>query len=236
MLANGNAQFIEFDSVEAAERRFGDYGKADPAAYATARITGNYEARYLAGLDPLNNRAAMSGRFSSDGRALTTRWRPQRYGRFLSDVLHDRELHRLRYRQGSGHNESLHVCHRSIGQFEFAFYIVNSGKLFVMERDTVKCNPMLSGSVLQQQRPAGGFTNASLNGRMIYPTGLSSCGGPKATVPKAVIGLFTSTAMVASLTYDENYCNAANSVTASGTYSVESDGRHPSCSGLQRAQ
>src|SRR5207245_6662587 len=59
-----------------------------------------------------------------------------------------------------------------------------------------------------------------------YLTGLSFCGGTTATVPKAVAGLFTFDGNGAfTLTYDENYCRVPNSVDASGTYSVASNGR-----------
>jgi hypothetical protein len=45
-------------------------------------------------------------------------------------------------------------------------------------------------------------------------------------VPKAVAGLLTADGNGAfTLTYDENYCRAPNSVTASGTYSVAGNGR-----------
>jgi hypothetical protein len=109
----------------------------------------------------------------------------------------------------------------------FVFYIVNSGKLFVVESDTVTtATPLLNGVVVQQQIPAGGFTNASLNGNMvIYLTGLSLCGSASG-VPKAGAGLLTANGNGAfSLTYDENYCRAPNSFTAvPGTYSVASNG------------
>jgi hypothetical protein len=80
---------------------------------------------------------------------------------------------------------------------------------------------------VQQQIPTGGFSNTSLNGNMvIYLTGLSMCGSASG-VPKAVAGLLTTNGNGAlSLTYDENYCRAPNSVTgAPGTYSVASNGR-----------
>src|SRR3981081_2993732 len=61
----------------------------------------------------------------------------------------------------------------------FVFYIVNAGKLFAMGRDAVTtATPLLNGVVVRQYTPAGGFSNASLNGNMvIYMTGLSTCGG-----------------------------------------------------------
>src|SRR5260221_6894868 len=110
----------------------------------------------------------------------------------------------------------------------FVFYVVNSGKLFVMESDVVTtATPLLNGVVVQQQTPVGGFSNTSLNGNtVIYLTGLSLCGSG-AGVPKAIAGLLTTNGSGAlSLTYDENYCRAPNSVTgAAGTYSVASNGR-----------
>jgi hypothetical protein len=81
--------------------------------------------------------------------------------------------------------------------------------------------------VLHQQIPAGGFTNASLNGNMVISlTGLSACGSGS-HVPKAGAGLLTANGSGAfSLTYDENFCRAPNSFTsAPGTYSVASNGR-----------
>jgi len=40
----------------------------------------------------------------------------------------------------------------------FVFYVVNSGKLFVMENDGVStATPLLNGAMTQQQTPAGGF-------------------------------------------------------------------------------
>src|SRR2546429_8182415 len=84
----------------------------------------------------------------------------------------------------------------------------------------------LNGVVVQQRIPAGGFTNASLNGNMvIYLTGRSVCGGGTGSVPKAGAGLLTANGNGAfSLTYDENYCRAPNAFTdAPGTYSVASN-------------
>jgi len=110
----------------------------------------------------------------------------------------------------------------------FVFYVVNSGKLFVMERDSVTtATPLLNGVVVQQHIPGGGFTNSSLNGNMVISlTGLSMCGSARG-VPKAVAGLLTTNGSGAlSLTYDENFCRAPRSVTgAAGTYSVAGNGR-----------
>ena len=111
----------------------------------------------------------------------------------------------------------------------FVFYMVNAKRLLAMERDTVTtATPLLSGVVVQQQTPSGGFTDASLNGNMvIYLTGLSNCGSGATGVPKAVAGLIAAGGTgTLNLDFDENYCHAPQTVTGfSGTYGVASNGR-----------
>ncbi|HEX9345081.1 MAG TPA: hypothetical protein VF900_04105, partial [Candidatus Acidoferrum sp.] len=72
MLANGNAQFIEFDaSGGAGTIGSGTMEKADATAYSTSRITGDYVFG-AAGFDTANNRAAIEGRFTSIGTGALT--------------------------------------------------------------------------------------------------------------------------------------------------------------------
>jgi len=231
MMASGNAQLIEFDaSGGAGTIASGTMEKADTTAYSTARITGDY-AFGAAGLDNVNNRAAITGRFTSNGTGNLTsaagdvnaygtdypmNFTAANYA--VSNTATGRGTMNLSFTFG-GTPDSLN----------FVFYIVNSGKLFVMVSDPVTtATPLLNGVVVLQRIPAGGFTNTSLNGNMvIYLTGLSACGGATGTVPKAGAGLLTANGSGAfSLTYDENFCRAPNSFTdAPGTYSVASNGR-----------
>jgi hypothetical protein len=230
MLANGNAHMIEFDaSGGAGTIGSGTVEKADSSAYSTARITGDY-AFGGAGFDNANNRAAIEGRFTSNGTGT------------LSNAAGDVNAYGTDYPMsfstanytvsdaatGRGTMHFNFTFGGAPGSLNFVLYVVNAGKFFAMESDTVTtATPLLNGAVVQQQTPAGGFTNSSLNGNMvIYLTGLSACGSGS-EVPKAVAGLLTSNGAGAlSLTYDENYCRAPNSVTAAaGTYSVASNGR-----------
>ncbi len=231
MMANGNAQFIEFDaSGGSGTIGSGTIEKADTTAYDRAKITGDY-AFGVVGQDPLNRRAAMAGRFTSDGMGSLTKAAGDlnAYGALsamsfttasytISDTATGRGTMNLSFTFGGGW-----------ANLNFVFYILNAGKLFAMERDTVTTlTPLLNGVVLRQQSPAGGFSSASLNGRMvIYVTGLSPCGGATATVPKAGAGLLTADGNGAfTLTYDESYCRAPMAINgASGTYSVAGNGR-----------
>jgi hypothetical protein len=230
MMANGNAQFIKFDaSGGAGTIGSGTMEKADTTAYSTARITGDY-AFGAAGFDNANNRAAIAGRFTSNGTGTLTNAAGD-VNAYGTDYPMNFTAANYTVSNTATGRGSMHLAFTFGGapaSLNFVTYVVNSGKLFVMEGDTVTTGtPLLNGAVVQQQIPAGGFSNASLNGNtVIYLTGLSMCGSASG-VPKAVAGLLTTNGNGAlSLTYDENYCRAPNSVTgAAGTYSVSSNGR-----------
>src|SRR5882672_8826613 len=232
MMANGNAQFIKFDaSGGAGTIGSGTMEKADTTAYSTARITGDY-AFGAAGFDNGNNRAAIEGRFTSNGTGALTNPAGDLNG-YGTDYPMAFTAANYAVSDTATGRGTMHLAFTFGGapaSLNFVFYVVNSGKLFVMESDAVTtATPLLNGAVVRQQVPAGGFTNASLNGNLvIYLTGHSAC-GTVSGVPKAVAGLLTTSGSGAlSLTYDENFCRAPNSVTgAAGTYSVASNGRAP---------
>jgi hypothetical protein len=230
MLANGNAQFIEFDaSGGSGTIGSGTMEKADTTAYSTARITGDY-AFGAAGFDNGNNRAAIDGRFTSNGTGalINPAGDLNGYGTDYPMTFTAANYTVSNTATGRGTMHLAFTFGGAPGALNFVFYIVNAGKLFVMESDPVAtATPLLNGVMVQQQVPAGGFSNASLNGNMVISlTGHSAC-GTVSGVPKAVAGLLTTNGSGAlSLTYDENFCRAPNSVTgAAGTYSVASDGR-----------
>ena len=230
MMANGNAQFIEFDaSGGAGTIGSGTMEKADTTAYSTARITGDY-AFGAAGFDNGNNRAAIEGRFTSNGTGalINTAGDLNGYGTDYPMTFTAANYAVSNTATGRGTMHLAFTFGGAPGALNFVFYVVNSGKLFVMESDPVTtATPLLTGVVVQQYSPAGGFSSASLNGNLvIYLTGHSAC-GTVSGVPKAVAGLLTTNGSGAlSLTYDENFCRAPNSVTgAAGTYSVAGNGR-----------
>ena len=230
MLANGNAQFIEFDAAGGAGTiGSGTMEKADTTAYSTARITGDY-AFGAAGFDTANNRAAIEGRFTSNGTGALTNAAGDvnGYGTDYAMNFTAANYAVSNAATGRGTMSLAFTFGGTPDTMNFVFYVVNSGKLFVMESDAVTtATPLLNGVVVQQQIPAGGFTNASLNGNLVISlTGHSMCGSASG-VPKAVAGLLTTNGSGAlSLTYDENFCRAPNSVTgAAGTYNVASNGR-----------
>jgi hypothetical protein len=231
MTANGDAQFIEFDAGGGSGTiGSGAMEKVDTAAYSTAKITGDY-AFGVAGFDNSNNRAAMVGRFTSNGAGTLTNGvgDVNAYGSVSSVPFTSASYTVSDTATGRGAMNLTFLFGGAPATLNFVLYIVNGGKLFAMQRDAVTAStPLLTGAVLQQQIPPGGFSNASLNGNMvIYLTGLSVCGGATGTVPKTVAGLITADGNgTFNLNYDENYCSAPGSGTGLvGAYIVATNGR-----------
>jgi len=231
MTANGNARFIEFDaSAGSGTIGSGTIERADTNAFSTASITGDY-AFGLAGLDNLNNRAAIIGRFASNGTGTLTNAAGDinAYGTPYTLSFSAASYTLPDTKTGRGTMNLAFTFGGAPANLNFVFYIVNAKRLLAMERDTVTtATPLLSGVVVQQQTPSGGFSDASLNGNMvIYLTGLSNCGSGAMGVPKAVAGLITAGGTgTLNLDFDENYCHAPRTVTGfSGTYGVASNGR-----------
>src|SRR6267154_206264 len=230
MMANGNAQFIEMDAAGGTGTiGSGTMEKVDTTAYSTARITGDY-AFGAAGFDNANNRAAITGRFTSNGTGTLTNAAGDvnAYGTAYSMNFTAANYTVSNTATGRGTMNLAFTFGGVPDSMNFVFYVVNSGKLFILESDPVTtATPLLNGIVVQQQMPKGGFTNASLNGNMvILLTGHSAC-GTVGGIPKTVVGLLTpDNSGALSLTYDENFCSAPHSVTdAAGTYSVAGNGR-----------
>jgi hypothetical protein len=223
MMANGNAKFVEVDASGGhGTVGSGTMEKADTTAYSTAKIAGDY-AFGFAGFDGSNNRSALAGRFTANGA-----------GTFTSGAA-DINLSGM-FSTWNGFAGSYMVMDGASGRgilnmppalggtptnLNFVFYVVNAGKVFAMETDAVSpVTPLLNGALLQQQTPALGFTDASLNnGMVIYLTGRSgaACVGG---------GLITANGFgLLTLTYDTNCSGESSTAGASGTYNVASNGR-----------
>jgi hypothetical protein len=230
MTANGNAQFIEFDAAGGTGTiGSGTMEKADTAAYSTAAISGDY-AFGLAGFDASSNRAAFAGRVTADGAGNFTNGAGDLNGAgnvgsttfaassyTVSDTTNGRGTANL----------SFSFCGTAF-TLNFAAYVVNSGKLFLMETDSLAGPlPLLSGTLIQQQTPAGGFSNASLNGGIVLSlTGRTTCGGG-AAAPDIILGLLTADGNGGfTLSFDENCGGTSTSNTGlSGTSTVAANGR-----------
>jgi hypothetical protein len=231
MTANGNAQFIEVDaSGGTGTIGSGTMEKADTVAYSTSRITGDY-AFGVGGLDDSNNRAAIAGRFTSNGAGVFTNGTGDvnAYGTSYPMTFTAANYIVSDTAAGRGTIHMPTLIGGAPRPLNFVFYVVNAGKLFAMESDAVSpTTPLLNGVVLRQHVPAGGFSDASLNsGMVIYLTGLAVCGNGAGSAPDVLLGLLTGNGNGSlSLSADQNCGGSSSSSTGLfGTYSVTSNGR-----------
>ncbi len=229
MAANGNAQFIEFDPPGGSIGS-GSMERADTTAFSTAKITGDY-AFGLAGFDVSSNRMAFAGRFTSDGAGnlRNTVGDINARGTIVGSAIFTSSTYAV---SDASTGRGILTMGYSFGgttyTSNFVFYVVSSGKLFAMETDPLMgSSPLLSGVVLQQQRPTGGFSNASLQGNVIiYLTGLDYCSNGFNASANVIVGLLAADGNGGlTLTFDENCGGIASSVSLPGTYSTTTDGR-----------
>lgn len=230
MTASGNAQFIEFDAAGGSGTiGSGTIERADTAAFSTAGITGDY-AFGLSGFDASNNRLAFAGRLTADGASNFTN---------AAGDLNDSGTVGSASFTSSGYTVSDTANGRGTANMSFSFggtpftlnfvfYVVNSGKLFAMETDTLGGSvPLLSGALMQQQTPAGGFSNASLNGGMVLSlTGRNGCGSATGA-PDLIAGLLTADGNGGLTLSFDNACGgtASSNSGLSGTTTVAANGR-----------
>ncbi|HKV24753.1 MAG TPA: hypothetical protein VJN93_09200 [Candidatus Acidoferrum sp.] len=230
MMANGNAQFIGFDAAgRTGISGSGTIEKADRTAFSAARITGDY-AFGMEGFNASGTRISFAGRFTSDGAGtLGSAVGDINAGGTFGPATFTSSTYALSdVANGRGTTSWSFVFNSTSFALNFVFYVVNSRKLLVLETDSIAGGfPLLNGAVVQQQTPAGGFSNASLNGTVvIYLTGRAVCTSGAASAPDVVIGSLVSPgAGSLTLTYDENCGGVISSFAFTGTDAVTPNGR-----------
>jgi hypothetical protein len=220
MLSNGNAKFVEIDaSGNHGTVGSGTMEKVDTTAFNTARITGDY-AFGVAGLDQSNNRTAIAGRFTANGLGLISNGAADQNmsGRFSTMNLFAGTYVVTDTATGRGTMNLPSVIGGSLLNLDFVFYMVNGGKLLAMDMDVVSpVAPLLVGTVLQQQTPTGGFTDASLNGPMVMYFTCSLGGGGGLINADGIGGL--------TLTLDLGCVWGGGATNEPDTYAVAPNGR-----------
>lgn len=233
MMSNGTAKFVEIDASGGnGTVGSGSMEKADPTAYSTGKIIGDY-AFGVAGFDLSNNRTAIAGRMTANGAGTFTSGVADANQSGTFTTLNVFASNYLVTDTSSGRGMlNLPPLAGGIPQnLNFVFYVVNSGKIFAMESDAPSpATPLLNGAFLQQQTPVGGFSSASLNGGMVISlTGRvgGGCGNNSGAAPNVIAGLLRGNSTGAlSLTYDQNCGGVATSVPAlAGTSTVAANGR-----------
>ncbi|MGC2322436.1 MAG: SBBP repeat-containing protein, partial [Terriglobales bacterium] len=219
----------------------GVFKKQDPAAFTLAALNGDW-AFLNEGVDGSGGRFANAGRFTLSAGNITNGSED-----FNDNGVFDNGTTTALTITGSlgsvDTNGRVPLTAGSGTPGHTAVYIVSANEALTMSIDPISANPLASGSALRQSTTfcptTGGcnFTNSALNGNaVVYLQGNSSSGVAGAS--DVNVGVLTFNLATASFSgsLDENdggtiYCPAADlcanpgGSTASGNYSVASNGR-----------
>ena len=220
MMANGNANIIEFDdSTGGGTRNSGVLLKQTTSAFTTAAISGGY-AFGFAGIDSGKNRFGMAGQLQADGS-----------GNFGSGSLDSDDAisgasGNIPFVSGSTYTVATNGrgttnIKTAQGTTGYTFYVVNSTQLLAIETDTFQNgNPLVSGMFLQQSAN-GSFTNGNFSATGVYQTT-----GVQSSIAVSEAGLLTGNGVGGfSFTSDQNSGGTLSSPSGTGSYSVDPTGR-----------
>jgi Putative Ig domain len=210
MMANGNANIIEFDdSTGGGTRNSGMLLKQSPP-FSTALISGNY-AFGLVGIDSSKNRFGEAGNFQA---AVVNGQGSIGGGLLDSDSVSGASgsiaVTGGAYSVASSGRGTITLT-TAQGTATYALYVVNSTQLLVVGIDPFAPggNPLVSGTVLQQ-------STFSLVGLGVFEvTGLSG------TTAESQVGQFSATNGSFSLTSDQNSGGTLTTLQGTGAYTVD---------------
>jgi hypothetical protein len=211
--SDGNGHIIRYDT--SGKLIAGLLRKQTTSAFSTGAITGNY-AFGTVGVDNAGGRIATAGALTANGS-----------GSFSGEsdvddagtVLAEQTFSSTDFNVASTGRGTATIT-SSDGNVNYVFYVVSSSELLMMAADTSTPPMILAGQVLKQ---SGTFTNASMNGvSVIESECLDTVYGAVATV-----GVLTSSGAEGTWTFtgDANHWGTVETETASGAFSVASNGR-----------
>lgn len=217
MMANGNANIIEYDdSTGGGTRNSGVLLRQDTAAFTGAPASGNY-AFGFSGIDSRKNRFGVAGSFTSNGS-----------GTLTSGLLDSDDAGSVSSSVGfAGTSTAVDSNGRGTitlnppsGAAIYSFYVVNATELLVVGIDTFAPggNPLVSGTILLQSN-SGSF---SFSGPSVFEvTALN------ASTPESQVGIFNASSGILNLTSDQNsggtltsLCSGTPTQCGPGTYSI----------------
>jgi hypothetical protein len=209
-----------FDTANTAS---GSIDIQDTSAFSTASLTGNYVfglSGVGAGTNGGNGVAVTAGDWTMNGQGAITSGEID-VNQNLSNVL-DTPLSGTYSSVDATGRGTLTFTSSAYGAQKFAFYVVNSTDLKLVETDPLGgTTPLISGEVLRQA--AGPFTLASLNGGYVFTVGGVDSSGLAAGTGGVIAA---DGAGHLSGTLDDNDAGSPNVTTfTGGTYNTSSTGR-----------
>jgi uncharacterized repeat protein (TIGR03803 family)/YVTN family beta-propeller protein len=217
---NGNGSIIPYDTTTPWDAS-GIFLKQNTSDFSTSDFTGQYSLGFI-GVDEDNNRFGLAGAFTANGTANLTNGEldADDGGNYFNGTFSSNNFSVTSSGRGT---VSLNVS--GVGTGNFAFYVVNSSQLLIVQIDPISqgLQSLFSGQIVQQQGLT--YSDSDLNGVSVLGVqGLDTSCNPAC----ADAGLHFVTwngAGSFSHTGDENDGGTVDSTSGSGTYSVGSNGR-----------
>ncbi|HKS72720.1 MAG TPA: hypothetical protein VJQ82_05945, partial [Terriglobales bacterium] len=218
--SSGETTFIEADAT--GTRGNGIIDKATPSAFLNSAIAGPF-VMGLSGSDQLGARVGAAGSFATDGAT------PGNVTRGAID-LNDAGTHVSgsslsgTYSVASNGRGVLQLTVAGAATYNFSFYVVTAGELFIVSTDypPTATNPRAGGLVLSQAIQV--YDNTTFNGNSVF----NLTGAPSSSASVAAAGILATDGagnVTSSSIFDEN--NAGTLVSQQsliGTYSISSAG------------
>jgi hypothetical protein len=215
MLNTSHALMTCFDTANTAS---GSIDVQDTTAFSNAKLTGDYVFG-ISGLGIGGSVAVSAGDWTMDGQGGITggEWD-------VNDSLSTVQDSPLTgtYNVASNGRGTLSFTSNAYGTQSFAFYVVNSTDLKILETDAFSTTtPVLSGEVLRQA--PGPFTLASFNGGHVFTLG----GVDSSGLASGTGGVFTADGNggLSGVLDDNDAGNASFGLAFTGTYSMGANGR-----------
>jgi len=215
VMANGNANIIEFDDVTGAgTRNAGVLLKQTTSAFSQAQISGSY-AFGFSGTDAVAARYVLEGATQANGAGIFTNGLlDSNDAGVAQNVPFTGTYTGIDAATGRG---TATISITGQGTTNYSFYIVSATQLLLMEIDQVvgQASPIVSGSMLQQAQPLG---PSSLSGTGVLQTSAINGTGAGA-LTESQVGLLSGNGGNFTVNTDENVGGTRSEPSCMGTYS-----------------
>jgi len=217
---NGNGSIIPYDANHSDDAS-GIFLKQNTNDFSTSNFTGQYSLGFI-GVDNANSRFGLAGAFSANGTANLTNGEldGDDGGNYFNGTFSSSNFNVTSSGRGT---VTLNVS--GVGTGNFAFYVVNSSQLLVLQIDPIAqgLQTLFSGQVVQQQGLT--YSDSDLNGVSVLGLqGLDTGCNPACATASLVFVTWNGSGSE-SHSQDKNDGGTLSSNIGSGTYSVGPNGR-----------
>ncbi|MGO9540968.1 MAG: choice-of-anchor tandem repeat GloVer-containing protein [Terriglobales bacterium] len=217
---NGNGNVIPYDTAAPWDAS-GIFLKQNTSDFSTSDFTGQYSLGFI-GIDNADSRFGVAGAFTANGTGNLKNGvlDGDDGGNYFNGTLSSNNFSVTPSGRGT---VSLNVS--GVGTGNFAFYVVNSSQLLILQIDPISqgLQSLFSGQIVQQQGLT--YSDSDLNGVSVLGLqGLDTSCNPACADASLVFVTWNGSGSL-SYSMDDNDGGAVSSSAGSGSYSVGSNGR-----------